>query len=252
MRSLSLSLLLSLLPVFAAAQEPLLTDRNGDGEIKIVAVGDSITSGIGDLVLPSQSFEVAPPAPRNGGYPARVADTTGVEVENRGVPGEEFIDELPFRFASVLRTSRADIVLILGGSNDAIFQRGTSSYRRALQSILNIAAALGVQPIVLTIPGSCCDHEGLSAFTRAYSQIVRELGDINSVPVVDVEAAWDEECSNPSTCSLLVRPEGLHPNVAGYDLMGKLVSETLLGEELDLTPQEEADAADSGQGGGEG
>lgn len=109
---------------------------------KIVAVGNSITYGMGSSV---------------GGYPAileNIIEDAGykVEVENKGVPGEK----TPYtyqRFQSTI--NGADIVLLMIGVNDIVNPHGcpdsrcNTSYH--IGRMLDIALSSGVTPLLSTI-----------------------------------------------------------------------------------------------------
>ncbi|MCB0330230.1 MAG: SGNH/GDSL hydrolase family protein [Bdellovibrionales bacterium] len=230
---------LVLLAIFFCASSPPafgqveLEDRNGDGEVRILAFGDSITFGIGDGFDPSQYVERPEIIPGVFGYPGRVETFLSVLVDNRGVPGETVVSEGVVRFQSELVQNQSDYVLIMEGANDAVFQESPTNVRAKLQAMVNVARALGVEPILLTLTPTCCDRPGVLPFLYAYSSQIRELGATNDVTVVDVEVAFQEACPDLDECTLLNRPEGLHPNTSGYDLIGKIVAEAILGEPLE-------------------
>ncbi|MCI5065869.1 SGNH/GDSL hydrolase family protein [bacterium] len=232
---------------FAFAQDDTtdrFEDRNGDGEVRFLAFGDSITSGVGDGT-PSDTFvEEAPILSGTLGYPGRLENALGLFVDNRGVPGEILTTQGIFRFSDELTRTAPDYVLILEGANDAIFRKSPTDYRAKLQAMVNIARARGIEPVLLTLTPTCCDRSGPTPFREAYSREVRDVAATNEVLFVDLELAFEQQCPSLSSCSLLNRPEGLHPNTSGYDFMAGVVTEILAAES---EPSEGEDGDDDGE-----
>lgn len=205
-----------------AEEESLLVDKNGDGSISVLAVGDSITYGIGD------TFDPEDVEPDFGGYPARLTTLLGVPVVNEGEPGEELVADGARRFSALMQSSSADVVLILEGANDAFNQVDSSDYRSSLQRVINIAKALGKTPVIMTLPSPCCEHGQLIPLTTAYSGVVNNLGIINNIKVADLRTTWNTTCTS-GECQLYRLPEGLHPNPTGYDAVSQTIASYLLG-----------------------
>lgn len=57
--------------------------------------------------------------------------------------------------------------------------------------------------------------------------MIRQLGAINDVPVIDLEQGFIKDCPDLSTCQYYNLPEGLHPNTVGYDAIAKMVAADL-------------------------
>ena len=214
-------------------QEPvsLLVDRNGDEVVSIAAFGDSITRGVGDFTASNATGSPLTFPSREAGDPLRVEQLLGVPVDNLGRPGERFSTDGLLRFAGEIPFRRPDIVTISGGSNDAIDMISVSELGRAIQTAVNIAREEGAQPVLLTTPPVCCDHSGFIRIIDSYNREWRTRAAVNEVPLVDIERAYSNTC-NVSSCFLINRPEGLHPNSSGYDVSGEMVAATLLGISL--------------------
>lgn len=204
------------------ADDSLLVDTNGDGNISVLALGDSITYGVGDTFDPEDN------EPNFGGYPARLSSLIGLPVVNEGNPGEQLVNGGAKRFSTLIQSSSADIVLILEGANDAFSQFTTSQYRSSLQRVINITTALGKTPLVMTLPATCCEHAQLNPFISAYSGVVNNVVAVNNIRTADIRATWDTTCSSEQ-CDLYRLPEGLHPNPSGYDAMSQTIAASLLG-----------------------
>lgn len=192
---------------------------DGDGVVRVLAFGDSITYGIGDSgQLPK-------------GYPSRLASILGVPVINAGNPGER-ITSASSRFFAALQNSKADLVLVMEGANDAVDQVGLGSVRDAYQRFINGTKALNRQIAVLTLIPPCCDREAQAQYTNGYSAEIKTLSDVNAVPLIDMKRAWDNTCQNKGACELYNIPEGLHPNAKGYDALAQTAAARILGVDI--------------------
>ncbi|MCB0359191.1 MAG: SGNH/GDSL hydrolase family protein, partial [Bdellovibrionales bacterium] len=212
-------------------EQSVFQDYNGDGELRIVAFGDSLTVGVGDFVAANEFVESAPAPASEASYPLRIEALAGVLVSNEGRSGERLAIDGLERFARTVPGLRPDIVLLLEGANDAVFTESSTLITRDLQTALNISRASGAEPVLLTIPPTCCDRAGRNIFVDSYSTAIRTLGAVNDVRVADVNRAFKNTCQ-VNQCYLLNRPEGLHPNIEGYDVMGETVLSAMLGIDI--------------------
>ena len=209
--------------------QDLLRDRNGDGLVSVLAIGDSITYGIGDGFGPAEELVALPPyAIPPTGYPGRLEQLLSVSVGNSGVPGELLTTSGVLRIPGTISQSSADLVLLAWGSNDAFLQTSPSVFRRALQKTVNTVRSFGKEPVLLTTPIACCDRIGLDFYTAEYSGEIRRLASWNRIAFVDLEQLWKVRCPEIDQCPLLNKPEGLHPNTLGYDFISLGVAATIL------------------------
>ena len=224
---------LLLCPFVARADGPILQDRNGDGGSEIIAVGDSITYGVGDGIEPgryiSQLGEVGEP----GGYPLRLSSLLPASVLNAGVPGEMVFGEPDgrtpgvVRFPEVVVGSSADLVIVLEGANDAQVEISAGDFANSLQKMINVARADNKNVAIATLLPPTIQHGMFASQTALYSGIMRRLAALNDVPVIDLEQGFLTECPDLSICSYYNLPEGLHPNTAGYDAIAKMIATRL-------------------------
>lgn len=224
-------LLMAMLSGWAAegvAQHDILADNNGDGIVTYVGFGDSITYGVGDGSSPGEYVVTAPATDGRGGYVPRLSGLLGIAAVNSGFPGEELVAAGVHRFPAVARGLAPDIVGVFEGSNDAIKRVGRDQISRSMQKMINVTFALGLQPVVFTLPPPCCQRQSLRPFTNSYSQAVREISLYNQIPMVDLERAWRTTCSEQNQCELYNVPEGLHPNTLGYDAIAQTTAASLL------------------------
>ncbi len=217
-----------------AVAEPVLRDVNGDGSVEVLAFGDSITYGVGDGTQPGQyvpSITVVGP-PR--GYPLRLSSLVGVSVLNAGIPGEELVGRGKIesgvdRFPSVVVGSSADVVIIKEGVNDSFHLQSAAEVSTALQRLINVGRAAGKEVVIATLAPPTGHHASQRQFTQVYSESIRELAFLNSVPLADIEQVFVMGCADLGTCQYYNLPEGLHPNTVGYDAIAEEMASVLGG-----------------------
>lgn len=217
----------------------LLGDNNGDGKVVIAAFGDSITRGIGDGIDPDEIVDDASVRTEIGseaGYPLRLEERAGVNITNRGTPGAKITDSILQNFTRYVSRERPDLVIISGGSNDSFQQTLGTVVTYSYQAMINVAKALEVEILIVTTPPTCCNRGANNIYLNDYNQRLRELADLNQVRIADVNQAFLDSCpdimeelilGNFSSCPLLIRNEGLHPNTLGYDLMADVIQGSL-------------------------
>lgn len=213
-----LILVLLILPQILFAQ---INDNNGDGQISILAFGDSITYGVGSNGLGEDRFQCV------YGYPEYLSEKLGITVDNRGVPGELLTDGGSERFINLVKKGTYDLALIMEGVNDAVFQVLPSAISRELQTIINVAIYHNVEPVLFTLPQPMSQFK--HPWVAAYNQEITKLAYINGLRYVDLEVIWSEHGCNDSVCDYYNVPEGLHPNPQGYQLIAESVYEVLMG-----------------------
>jgi len=219
----------------ASAAEGVLSDTNGDGQIEVLAFGDSITYGIGDGTKPGDYVPeiLSRGSPR--GYPIRLSSLLGLPVYNAGVPGEELCGSGAIgsgieRFPNLVAGSSADVVIIMEGANDAQHFVTARTLSIHLQKAINVARAEGKNIVLATITPPTGNHAQFGGFTAAYSNSIRSVAATNLLPLADVEAAFYQACPQLDTCSFYNLPEGLHPNTAGYDALTETMALALGGK----------------------
>lgn len=158
-----------------------------------VCLGDSITEGTPDGGLP---------------FPARIAAQTGKTVINAGEGGEKASGGAS-RANTVLQKHKPAAMTILYGANDVIQGR---SHEEAVASLASIIAACRnnqTRPILATTPPMVAGHAIWNGNVELLNELIRGLASSEGVSLVDLEQEFG---SDPS---MLLAPDGLHPNDAG-------------------------------------
>lgn len=216
----------------ARAQVELPIDTDTLPSVTFLGFGDSITHGVGDNYGIGQFVEDFNASIVSSGYPTRLSATLGIPVINSGEPGEEFLQGGVQRYPSAAIASPANVIGFMEGANDAIHRASSLDYRHRVQKIINATSAAGKTIVLITTPVPCCEHIGSAPFIVDYNNELRDLARINQVVLADAAFAWTTTCVSASACELFVRPNGIHPNSGGYDILAQTVLAALFGVDL--------------------
>lgn len=169
----------------------------------VLALGDSITFGTG--------------APPEASYPAVLAQLTGWNVVNAGVPGNVSAQALE-RQPGLLQQHAPALVLLSIGGNDFLRQMPEAQTREHIRQTVAQARAAGAQVLLVAVPrpsaasaliGSLSDHP-------MYEDLARELG----LPLH--AKGWSRVLSDAS-----LRSDAIHANAAGYETFARGLADTL-------------------------
>ena len=187
----------------------------------VVAFGDSLTLLDTSYVRPLERM-------------LRSARGPGVTVRNAG-RHSELLQSAVGRFEREIgRSPKADVVIILEGTNDLLAPQGSLrasavAASSALERMLDLAAAANVTPIVATIPpiratGRKRNGESTAEASAAVSILngrIRQIAQARGIPLVDVERVIRTgDC--PGTDALpCLNASGYHLADAGYALIAR-------------------------------
>ncbi len=167
----------------------------------IVALGDSLTAGLG--VAPDEAYPALLEARlRREGYHYRVV--------NAGVSGDTTAGGLR-RVDWVLR-EKPEIAIVALGANDGLRGQSAAATRANLAAILDRLHAAGVRVLLagMRVP----PNYGL-AFSRDFAAVFTDLGKrpgVTLMPFLLEGVAADAR---------LNQPDGIHPNAAGYRVIAE-------------------------------
>ena len=166
----------------------------------VVALGDSLTHG---------------PGASNASYPAVLAETTGWQVVNAGVPGET-ASEGCARLPALLDEHRPQLVLVLLGGNDFLRRLPEQGVTDALASCVETARGAQTRIALLPVP-----RLGVGGLANA--ALYADAGRRWQVPVV--ESGLAGLLGQPS-----MRADPVHLNATGYRKMAHRIAEGLRNE----------------------
>jgi lysophospholipase L1-like esterase len=185
---------------------------------RYMAFGDSLTEGV--VSLSATVLTVDLPA----SYPSALRNllrtrypTQSLNVINAGSAGEFASGEGIRRFGSALAANQPEVVLLMEGTNDLLFQqRGIQPALDALDAMMSEAEAHNVRVCLATIPpqrgGSIPDRTIVAGIIPGFNDQVRALATRHNAVIVDVYAAMKDDLS-------LIGKDNLHPTVHGYEVM---------------------------------
>ena len=186
-------------PLPAAAQTPAPASAPNPASVRLLAFGDSLTSGYG--LAPEEAFPVK--------LQARLqADGFKVEVTNGGFSGDTTAGGLA-RVKWVL-ADYPQFVLVEFGANDALRGLDPSLARANLVKILDRMKGAGVRVLLVGMRAPANwgpDYE--QQFNAIYPDLAKQYG----VPLYPF--FLDGVALDPA----LNQPDGLHPNEAGVDVI---------------------------------
>jgi acyl-CoA thioesterase I len=154
-------LLLAALLVACSKKPAAPTQRLAVGA-KVLALGDSITQGMG--------------APPDAAYPAVLASLTGLNVINGGVSGDVSAQALE-RLPALLAEHQPALVIVSIGGNDFLRRLSASDTQSNIRRMVALAREAGAQVLLVAVP-----QPGLGAAVGAglsdhpmYAQLAEEL-----------------------------------------------------------------------------
>jgi len=166
-------------------------------QARILAFGDSLTFGTG--------------SPSGQGYPEVLAELTGLEVINAGVPGETTTQGRQ-RLPRVLAQHGPDLVVLIHGGNDSLRRQPAQTTRDNLLAMVESIRASGAQVVMLAVPGA--------SLTLAPPDYYAELASATSVPM-------DDGTLKRLLRSSEYKSDQVHFNAAGYRLLAEAVRDLL-------------------------
>lgn len=160
----------------------------------IIAFGDSLTAGTGST---------------NGNdYPAVLGRRLGIEVLNRGVPGETSTDALLRLDRDVLQEDPRIVIVCLGG-NDGLQRVPIDTTLRNLSTIIRSIQGRGALVILAGVRSATFTDQ----YHKPFRQLARETG------CVFVPNILDDILGRPSRTS-----DQIHPNDAGYAIIAERIA----------------------------
>ena len=205
-----------------------------NGPLRIVALGDSITNGVGPArVTEADTFRDI--------VRRELTERLGskVEVINAGVNGD-IVTLAIERLKGDVLDRKPDIVTIMFGGNEAGFYRpetdgfadtprvGRDEFKATLDKVVDRLRAEGITVVLMTCPPMTDRYggmhlvpyqkHGINFLVKDYAQTMRDVAAEKGVELIDVYRAFQQ---NPSTRDYF--PDGLHPDARGHRVIADLL-----------------------------
>jgi lysophospholipase L1-like esterase len=164
----------------------------------ILAFGDSLTFGTG--AQPEQS------------YPSVLAELTGRQVINAGIPGE-LSGAGKVRLSQLLQETRPDLVILCHGGNDLLRKQSRQQLQSNLQEMVDEITNSGAQVLLVAVPAF--------GINLAPAPLYLEVAQTNNIPI------------QPTILSELLidnslKADQVHPNALGYQQFAQSIHRVLI------------------------
>lgn len=170
----------------------------------ILAFGDSVTHGTG--------------AGQSRNYPDLLAETTGLNVINSGIPGDTAA-QAKERISPLLDQHTPDLVIVELGGNDFLAKRSQQQVKQDLSAIVATVKQRNIPVVLVAVPAFSVFRASAGALKD--SPIYGELGEETGTAVIaDVFA---DILSNSE-----LRADPIHPNGAGYQRLAEGIHQALI------------------------
>ncbi len=163
----------------------------------ILAFGNSLTYGTGARDYQS--------------YPAVLAERTGRQVVNAGVPGEE-TDRGLRRLTGLLDRHQPGLLILCHGGNDILRKRPTATTVANLRKMVSLARERSIPVVMIAVPN-------IGLFLSP-ADFYEEVADDMGVPIED-DILADVLGDNR------YKSDHVHPNAAGYALIAEALQALL-------------------------
>ena len=175
---------------------PQLRKLSSDGVV--VAFGDSITFGTG--------------AKDSEAYPSQLELITGLQVINKGVPGE-LSGQGRQRLPGILDKYQPELLIICHGGNDLLRKKNKRAIADNLLAMITEARERDIQVVLIGVPEPALFLLNSAPF---YEEVaIREKIPIDSVTLPEIESDND------------LKSDTIHPNAAGYRKLAEAVANLL-------------------------
>lgn len=190
--------------------------------MKILCIGDSLTFGYG--------------VPRKDCWLTLAQKELGVEIVNRGIPGDTTAGMLA-RYGREAEAHRPALVSIMGGLNDIFFGGDDRPARANIAAMVHQTRARNSLPLLCTpvpiIVGSAkkewaalVDFFAAQETGREYVAWLRQFAGTFTIPFLDFWAYFENEIRDKGGDAGLYG-DGLHPNRQGQAVMAAMFVEKI-------------------------
>jgi len=202
----------------SAAAEPTNAAPASGGAVRYLALGDSLTQGVG---APDES---------TGAFPALLAehwraDGCEVELQNVGISGYTAAQILAEQVPQI-ESFQPNIITFQTGGNDIANGIPIDEYRENVKSVLDSATDSGARVIVLAMnewfrsPVGVDYGDDLPAQSAAYDAVMIEEASAHGAEFVDMRELYKQQADQNQWVE-----DGLHPTPEAYQAWADALSE---------------------------
>lgn len=193
------------------ALEQTLAKLKNAKDLKIVAIGDSLTCGwmVGR------------------GYTAFLKDMLSVtfpgsmvQMVDKGMPGGTAAGGLSRVENQVIR-HHPDLVIIQFAINDAFSGYTVAEFRENIIAMVSKIQNETSAEILLVTSGAMDDND--RKLVGRYYDALQDIAHIQTIPIAPVHEHWEREMKKGITFESLVQADGVHPTEAGHRLMAEAI-----------------------------
>lgn len=163
----------------------------------VLAFGDSVTFGTG--------------AGKGEDWPTRLAEKTGWQIHNGGVPGDT-AQNGKGRIQDLFDTHEPKLVIVEIGGNDFLRRRAPAAVKEDLREIIQKARQAGAQVVLVAVPE--LSLLAAVAGSPSDSPIYAELAKEEELPLIS--DVFSDILAQPELCA-----DKIHPNAEGYRKMAE-------------------------------
>jgi lysophospholipase L1-like esterase len=167
-------------------------------EAKLLAFGDSLTRGTG--------------ADDTSSYPAVLAELTGLEIVNAGIPGELSAAGLR-RLPRVLADTRPQLMILCHGGNDMLRRYDLNATADNLRAMVELAQSRAIDVVLLGVPKPGL----LLGAPDFYAEIATSM----NIPA-------ELEILSKVLADARLKSDPIHPNAAGYRRIAEALRDRLV------------------------
>ena len=187
------TLFIALLALVACSRTQKLSPLPPDSVV--LAFGDSVTYGTG--------------AGSGAGWPELIADKTGWQVINAGIPGDT-AENGKLRIQALLEEYQPALVIVEIGGNDFLRRKPHEKVKEDIRAILHKVRDSGAMAVLIATP----ELSFMAAVAKMPSDadLYEELAKEEGVPVIS--DVFSDALGEPE-----LRADPIHPNAKGYQKM---------------------------------
>lgn len=169
----------------------------------VLILGDSLSYGTG--------------AGKGQDYPTLLAQSTGWDIINAGIPGDTSEQGLA-RLPSLLEEYQPTLLMVELGGNDFLKKQPLAQTKANLRAIIQMAKAENIQTLLIAIP----DYQPVKAAFGGLSDhpLYATLAEGTQTPLI-------ADIFSPVLSKNSLKADYVHPNAAGYTVVAESLRESL-------------------------